>query len=256
MNGAPTGEIALRRGGAPEGEPDNSGPTVNGEFFALAFASALNPKLLAIDLLLIDNRRPRAMFLSILAGGLGMAIAVGLVDVLVVRADTVNKQKSVSAGVDLAVGLILVIIAVLVATGPSLLRRRRHRAGSAEAPVKGKDKGTSWAQRALSEPRPLLAFAIGALIGLPGAEYLAALHNLIAGHYSTATRVLGVIVFSLIAFLLIIVPWLSLELWPTGTAAFLRRAQAWIAGHARLLIGWVAALLGAYLVISALVRLL
>jgi ABC-type enterobactin transport system permease subunit len=43
------------------------------------------------------------------------------------------------------------------------------------------------AQRTLSEPRLLLAFSIGALIGLPGAAYLTALHNLIAGHYSTAT---------------------------------------------------------------------
>lgn len=230
---------------------------MNGEFFALAFAAALNPKLLAIDLLLIDNRRPRAMFASILAGGLSMAIAVGLVDVLVVQADTVNKQKSVSAGVDLALGLILLIIAVLLVTGLPLLRRRR-RAATAAAPTKtkAKAKGNGWAQRALSEPRPLLAFAIGALIGLPGASYLAALHNLIAGHYSTGTRVLGVIVFSLIELLLIIIPWLALELWPARTAAFLRRAQAWVAGHARQLMAWVAGLLGAYLVISALVHLL
>lgn len=31
-------------------------------FFALAFLAALNPKLLALDLLLIENRRPRANF--------------------------------------------------------------------------------------------------------------------------------------------------------------------------------------------------
>jgi len=47
---------------------------VNAEFFALAFTAALNPKLLAIDLLLIENRRPRAMFLCVLLGG----ITVGL----------------------------------------------------------------------------------------------------------------------------------------------------------------------------------
>ena len=39
---------------------------MNAEFFALAFIAALNPKLLALDLLLIENRRPRAMFLYIL----------------------------------------------------------------------------------------------------------------------------------------------------------------------------------------------
>ena len=34
-------------------------PVMNAEFFALAFLAALNPKLLALDLLLIENRRPR-----------------------------------------------------------------------------------------------------------------------------------------------------------------------------------------------------
>ena len=43
---------------------------MNAEFFALAFLSALNPKLLALDLLLIENRRPRAMFLCLLLGGM------------------------------------------------------------------------------------------------------------------------------------------------------------------------------------------
>jgi len=51
--------------------------------------------------------------------------------------------------------------------------------------VKGTAEGA--AQRTLSEPRLLLAFSIGALIGLSGAAHLTALHNLIAGHYSTAT---------------------------------------------------------------------
>ena len=48
---------------------------MNAEFFALAFSAALNPKLLALDLLLIENRRPRAMFLCVLLGG--MTVAAG-----------------------------------------------------------------------------------------------------------------------------------------------------------------------------------
>ncbi len=43
---------------------------MNAEFFALAFLPALNPKLLALDLLLIENRRPGAMFLCLLLGGM------------------------------------------------------------------------------------------------------------------------------------------------------------------------------------------
>jgi hypothetical protein len=57
---------------------------MNAEFFALAFLSALNPKLLAIDLLLIENRWPRAMFLCLLLGGMTVALTVGLDFLLII----------------------------------------------------------------------------------------------------------------------------------------------------------------------------
>ena len=83
---------------------------MNAEFFALAFTAALNPKLLAIDLLLIENRRPRAMFLCVLLGGITVGLTVGLLDVLVFQLDAISSQKTVSAGVDLALGLLLVVV--------------------------------------------------------------------------------------------------------------------------------------------------
>src|SRR5262245_39408103 len=97
---------------------------MNAEFFALAFAAALNPKLLAIDLLLIENRRPRAMFLCVLLGGLTVGITVGLLDVLVFQLDAISSQKTVSAGVDLALGLLLLAVGALVATGRLHARRK------------------------------------------------------------------------------------------------------------------------------------
>jgi hypothetical protein len=107
----------------------------------------------------------------------------------------------------------------------------------------------------LAEPRLGLATLIGALVGIPGAAYLSALHNLIAGKYSTATQVIAVVVFVLIEFLLIIIPFAFLELRPEATKAFLKRSQQWLAGHTRQLIAYTALILGAYLTVSALVRL-
>jgi hypothetical protein len=229
---------------------------VNGEFFVLAFTAALNPKLLALDLLLIENRRPRAMFACILAGGLGVAMAIGFVDVLFVHADAVKSQVKVSAGVDLAVGLILLALGAMLLTGALPRRRKAARAPDRPPGKKKKEKGEGWAQRSLREPRLGLAVFIGVLVGLPGASYIAALHNLIAGKNSTATQAAAVVIFAIIEFLLIIVPWALLELRPEGTAAVLRTSQAWLAGHAKQLLAGVAVILGAYLVISALVRLL
>src|SRR5215467_2507793 len=88
---------------------------VNLGFFALAFASALNPKLLAIDVLLARNRRRRAMFLAVLLAGFAVAVTIGLVDVLVIRASgTIAAQRQASAAVDLAVGTLLLIIGAVV----------------------------------------------------------------------------------------------------------------------------------------------
>jgi hypothetical protein len=234
---------------------------VNAEFFALAFVAALNPKLLAIDLLLIENRRPRAMFLCLLLGGMTVALTIGLLDVLVFHADAIKSQGTVSAGVDLALGLLLLAVGGLLATGR--LRGRRKAAvpavagqpGKKEKKEKKKEKKDGWAQRVLTEPRLGLAMLVGALVGIPGASYLTALHNLVTGRSSTATQVVAVVVFVVIDFLLIIVPFAFLELRPEATKAFLKNAQDWLLSHALQLMAAIALLLGAYLAVSGLIRL-
>jgi len=227
---------------------------MNAEFFALAFFAALNPKLLAIDLLLIENRRPRAMFLCVLLGGMTVGLTIGLLDVLVFHIDAVNSQKTVSAGVDLALGLFLLAVGALVATG-RLHGRRKAPVPAGDGHPEQPEKKDGWAQRALAEPRLGLAMLIGAVCGIPGASYLTGLHILITSKSSTANQVVGVVLFVLIEFLLIIIPFVSLQLWPEATKARLKTAQGWLVGHARQLMAYTALILGAYLAISALIRL-
>jgi hypothetical protein len=223
---------------------------VTAEFFGLAFLAGLNPKLLALDLVLIENRRPRAMFLYLLLGGLAVGLTIGLLDVLVVHADAINHQASVGAGVDLALGLLLLAAGTLAATGLHGRRKAPVAVGDRQPAIKG-----SWAQRMLAEPRLTLAVLVGAVIGIPGASYVTALHKLVIGKSSTATQVIAVVVFVLISFLLIIIPFAFLVLRPEATKARLKRSQVWLRSHARQFIATVALLLGTYLTVSALVRL-
>ena len=225
---------------------------MNAAFFGLAFVAALNPKLLAVDLLLIENRRPRAMFLCLLLGGMGLAIAVGFLDVFVLHADAVKAQGSASAGLDLAIGVPLLIIGALLATGRLHRRRRKHPPARAGQP----GKGEGWAQRVLREPRLGLAILIGAVVGTPGASYITALHQLVTGTSSTASQAVAVVIFTIIEFLLIIVPFGFLELRPEGTKVQLKRAQGWLMSHARLLIAWAAIVAGTYMAITGIVRLI
>jgi Sap, sulfolipid-1-addressing protein len=255
---------------------------MNAEFFALAFLAALNPKLLALDLLLIENRRPRAMFLWLLAGGLTVGLTIGLLDVLVFHVNAINHERSTGAGVDLALGLFLLGVGALFATGRVPGRRRARvpaggrpppeqpeageeggkeeageEGGKKEAGEEGgkKKKKDGWAQRLLAEPRLTLALLVGAVIGIPGASYLTALHHLVAGKYPTVIQVIAVVVFVVIGLLLIIIPFAFLELRPEATKVRLKSTQAWLLGHAQQLVALVALLLGAYLTISAAVRL-
>ena len=69
---------------------------------------------------------------------------------------------------------------------------------------------------------------IGALCGLPGGAYLSALHILITSKSSTANQVIGVILFVIIEFLLIIIPFAFLELRPEATKAALKNFQDWL----------------------------
>ena len=223
---------------------------MNAASFGLAFVAALNPKLLAVDLLLIENRRPRTMFGCLLVGGLGMAIAVGFLDVFVLHADAVKAQGQASAGLDLAIGVPLLAIGALLAAG-RLHRRRASGPASSAKPA----KGDSWAQRVLREPRFGLAVLIGAVVGTPGASYITALHRLVTGKSSAGTQAIAVVVFAIIEFTLVIVPYVLLELRPESTRRQLRLAQAWLAGRARQLVAAAALIAGTYMTVTGLIRL-
>ena len=96
---------------------------------------------------------------------------------------------------------------------------------------------------------------VGALVGIPGASYLTALHLLVTGKSATVIQIVAVLIFVLIDFLLIIIPFVFLQFRPEATKALLKHSQDWLLSHARRLMAYTALILGAYLAISALVRL-
>jgi hypothetical protein len=222
---------------------------MNAAFFGLAGLAALNPKLLVIDLILAGNRRPRLMFVCFLLGGMGMALAVGLLDVLVLHIDAVKIQNPASGGLDLALGIPLLAIGALLAANHLHIHRRPHPAAGKPPP-----KLEIWVERVLHEPHYALAVLIGAAVGTPGVSYLLALNNLVSSTLPTAVQVVAVIVFVCIEFTLVIVPFAFYLFRPLGTEDAIKRFENWIASHERQIAAAVALLAGGYMVISGLVR--
>jgi Sap, sulfolipid-1-addressing protein len=219
--------------------------------FGLACLAAVNPKLLAVDLILMGNRRPRPMFACFLLGGMGVALTVGLLDVFVLHADAIHTQGSASAGLDLALGVPLLAIGVLLATG-RLHGRRRPAAPATDGPP----ERDGWAQRILGEPRFALAVVIGAVAGTPGAAYITALHLLVNGKAPTAVQAAAVGGFVVIEFALVIIPFAFLTTAPERTMTATQHFEDWLTSHARQLLAAAALLAGGYMVISATLRLL
>jgi hypothetical protein len=82
-----------------------------------------------------------------------VALTISLLHVLVFHADAIQAPGTVSAGVDLAVGLLLLAIGGLLITS-RLHGRRKAPAPAADMQPEKKD---GWAQRVLHEPRLELA---------------------------------------------------------------------------------------------------
>lgn len=221
-------------------------------FIGLACLAALNPKLLVVDLLLMGNRRPLPMFVCFMLGGIGLAVAIGLVDVLALQVDAIKAQGSVSARLDLALGIPLVAVGALLASGRLHRRQRLPRSRPAGKPP---PRIQAWAQRVLHEPRFGLAVVIGAAVGTPGGEYVLALHDLVTGKTATAVQAADVVVFAVFEFALVIVPFAFLVARPEGVKAAVERFKDWLIKHALQVMGAVALVAGGYMVISGVLRL-
>jgi hypothetical protein len=142
------------------------------------------------------------MFVCFLLGGMGLGLAVGLIDVLVLHLDALKTQNHSSGGLDLALGIPLLAIGALLAAGRLHRRRRRDHPPKEKRP----SKLGQWVQRVLHEPRYGLAVLIGAAVGTPGADYLLALHHLISSKTPTTVAVIAVAVFVIINWTLVLVP--------------------------------------------------
>jgi hypothetical protein len=76
----------------PSERPD----PVNAAFFRVLRArvhGGPEPEAAGADLLILENRRPRAMSSASWPAALGMSITIGIVDVLFVQADAVRKGR-------------------------------------------------------------------------------------------------------------------------------------------------------------------
>jgi hypothetical protein len=235
-----------------------TGIALNGTF-VFAFTAALNPSLLAATTVMLLLDHPKRLLLGYLLGALMVSITLGLVIVFTLggsSAATNTTKTTLGPGLELALGLILVVIALAIRPGREsreldrLADRRRRRAEKKAA------KGSPRWQRTLSKGTARATFVVGALLSLPGASYLIGLEHIAKTNASTAGTVALVLAFNAIMLILLEVPLIAYAVAPDRTPKAIDRFRSWFNRNDRMIGFRLAAGIGLLLIVRGLIELL
>ena len=217
---------------------------------ALACLAALFPLMLAAVVLMLTRPRPKRLLLSFLIGGWAMSVTTGL---LVLHAfqgadgKVLGSSDTVHPGAYLLGGVLCLAVAYVMGTARGAALRARRAAKRPAAPAK---EGPSRAERALGGDRAALAFAVGAVINVPGIYYLTALHDMATGSYSNAEQIALILLFNLIMFTFAEVPLVSYWFSPEKTADRVARFQAFLTRNGGRLVALLALVFGVVLTVK------
>jgi hypothetical protein len=222
-----------------------------GEVIVLSLTASLNPTLVAATTVMLLLPSPKKLMLGYLLGALLTSITLGLVIVFSfpTSSTTATTQHTLSPVADLVLGGLALVVAYVLYTGRHEPLKERRRERKAAKP----DKGPPRWQRELSKGSARTTFIIGALLTLPGASYLAGLHQIHQLKYSTTVTVVLVIGFNIVMLWLLEVPLGCFIVRPEWTPGAIDRAKRWVGRHAHVFAVRGFAALGALLVIKGIV---
>ncbi|OBH82331.1 hypothetical protein A5681_23400 [Mycobacterium scrofulaceum] len=204
----------------------------------LAGSVIFEPIRLGLVVLLLSRRRPLMQLLAFLCGGFTMGVGVGLIVLFLLRTAPAVGHLSV-AQVQIASGLVALLIAATLATGVSA----RGRARPAEATVGPVGAGVALLERPAPTGRRRLAdrariflrrdsLGVAAVSGmgaaLPSANYLGSMAAILASHAAPLAQVQALVAFNLVAFTVAELPLIGYLAAPHQTRAVMARLQSWL----------------------------
>jgi hypothetical protein len=217
-----------------------------GQVLLFSFTAMANPTLLAATTVMLVLADPKKLMLGYLLGALMMSITLGLIIVFALQdADALDTaQRTVNPIADLAIGAVLLVIALVVGTG------------ARKPPAPKKDKAEPRWKKAIDNGSARTTFVVGALLTLPGASYLAALAGIVKLDPPTIPTVLLVLMVNLIMLALVEVPLIGFVVAPDRTRARVERVRAWLGRNGRRAVVAGATVVGVLLIARGLITLL
>jgi hypothetical protein len=252
-------------GFGPYADPGRSGPSGRPSLvlsiLPLAFMAAIYPTLLAGVIVILARPAPERLLIGFLLGGWTVSLIFGLIIVFALKGVvSTSDLHSGTPGVDIVFGALSLLLAAYLwrrRKRGSLGRRHwrwHHRSGAVEAAAKRhRSSAASLTERTLARGTAREAFALGAILNLPGLWYLVALNEIAAAHHGPVASILLIVLFNAIMFVLVEVPVIGFMFSPARTRAEATRFREWLSRNARSLATAAAAAIGIYLIVKGLV---
>jgi hypothetical protein len=230
------------------------------DVFLLSLVAMFNPSLLAAVTVMLLLPNPKRLMLGYLLGAYTTSITLGLVIVFSLQGSSAvsTTRSTISPAEDIAVGLILVLIAFVLGSGraePLRERRQRRKEEKDDAKRQAGKPTESLPERMLGRGSPRITFAVGLVLSFPGVSYLAALDHISALDPGTTGTVALVLMFCLMQQLLLELPLLGYLFAPERTQEAVSSFRSWIGRRGRHALVAGAAVLGAILIARGMIAL-
>jgi hypothetical protein len=224
-----------------------------GKIFVYSLIAAANATLLAAVTVMLFLPNPKRLLIGYLLGALLVSLTIGFVIVFAVHHSgaTSTSQNSISPATDIALGLLLLVAAYVLRSERMEQRRERKRKEK-----EGVEQGPSKVERVLGRGSARVTFLVGMALTLPGVSYLAALHELDNLNYGTIPTILVILGFNALLLLLLEIPLVGYVLAPERTVVVVQDFRAWLTRNGLKAGIYVAAGLGALLIIRGVIELL
>ena len=224
-----------------------------GNIFLYSLVAAANATLLAAVTVMLFLPNPKRLLIGYLLGGLLVSLTIGFVYVFVVHQSGASStsQNSISPAMDIALGLLLLVVAYVLRS--ERMERRRERKKKEK---EGVEKGPSKVEKVLGRGSARITFLVGMVLTLPGVSYLAALHELDKLNYSVAVTILVILGFNFMLLILLEIPLIGYVFAPERTVVAVQDFRAWLSRNGLKAGIYVAAGLGVLLIVRGVIELL
>ncbi|MFZ0831490.1 MAG: GAP family protein [Mycobacterium sp.] len=209
---------------------------------AMAIAVSLEPFRIGMTILMIYRPRPPLQLLAFLTGGFAMGTTVG-VTVLFVLRPALGSTHFTLPRVQIVVGAVLLVNAVVVATG--LVGQRGD--GSVGRAIRKFGPLATGTRQLLNRHSLWTAGIAGLGIALPSVDYLAVLALIVASGAATAVQIGALLLFNVVAFGFVEIPLICYLVAPDRTRATLSALNEWLRTRRRRAVTVLLAVVGCVL---------